>query len=262
MSYYYYQLPQPEEVDDSVHTTVSLRYPNRGNRQPPTCQQYQHHHDNRPYRPRASTESIPFADAEATSGQPRAGNLSREAATSSSEETVNRNPPCPNIKHPRITSSAGTASSRRRRRCSPSTPSPPATFLDSEDAASLNNLLDALDDLDVVEEDRRSSLATTGSSRDDEMARDEEALVVHNVPPRTTLASILISIPPPTTPPPPENETDVDIGEQQQHQHVRRHLEQLPTRINNASFVLPPSAPPKEDNQQKVSSLICSIHVI
>lgn len=263
MSHYYYQLPQPEDAEDSVCTTVPLRYPNRRDRQPHKCQQYQHYHENLPYRPRASIDSIPFADADSSSGQPCAGNLSRDPGTSSSEETVNRNPPCPNTKNPRTTSSAGSTS-RRRRRCPAPTPSPPATFLDSEDATSLNNLLDALDDLDVVEEDRRSSLATTGSSRD-----DEESVVVHNAPPRTTLASILTLIPPPATPPPPENETDLDTGEHQQQIQIQQQNQQLrlPTRgINRhtttnhssygVSFVLPPPppSPPREDSQQKVST--------
>jgi hypothetical protein len=258
MSYYYYQLSQPEEVEDSIRTTVSLRYPNSRNRQTPSCQQHQHYHDNSPYRPRAATDSIPYADASV--GHPRAGNLSRDTGTSSSEETVNRNVPCPSIKNPRTTSSGGPASSRRRRRCPPPTPSPPATFLDSEDATSLNNLLDALDDLDVVEEDRRSSLATTGSSRDDEMAKDEEAVVVRHVPPRPTLASILISIPPPATPPPPENETDVYTGEEFQQNledPTRRiNLNSATNHSNYVSFVLPPPplSPPKEDNQRKVST--------
>ncbi|PSN56051.1 hypothetical protein C0J52_11799 [Blattella germanica] len=231
MSYYYYQLPQAEELDDTMYSGGSLRHTtNRG--------RTSHH---QPYRPRSSTDSIPFVDAD----QPR----SRDPATSSSEETVNRL-----ASYPQTDPRGGAASLRRRRRYPPPPPSPPATFLDSEDATSLNNLLDALDDLDV-EEDRRSSLATTGSSRDDEV---EEAVVPHNGPPRPTLASILVSIPPPPTPPPPENEMSI---EQRQELQKLRQLQKHPMRrINpssaanhNVSFVLPPPppSPPKEHPQPK-----------
>jgi hypothetical protein len=252
MSYYYCQVRQADEQEDSVYTSSSLRHPNRGNRQPP-CQQYQHSHHNRPYRPQASTDSIPFADAEASSGIPRAGKPLRDAGTSSSEETVNRLPSY--INKPRTIKSAGTTSLRRRRPCPPPPPSPPASFLDSEDATSLNNLLDALDDIDVVEEDRRSSLTTTttGSSRD-----EDEPVIVRNGQTRPTLASILISIPPP----PPEKDTE--HGQMCQHeeaQHTQRQVRQSiwsTTHHSNpiVNFELPPAPPlsPKEDNKQTVST--------
>ncbi|XP_069671802.1 lysine-specific demethylase 9-like [Periplaneta americana] len=274
MSHYYYQLPQPEEVEDSIYTTGSLRHPNRRNRHLPHYHQQQHA-DNHPYRPRSSTDSIPFVDAD-SSGHARAGSLSQDAGTSSSEETVNRHPHHTHINNPRALS-AGSTPHRRRQRYPPPPPSPPATFLDSEDATSLNNLLDALEDLDVVEEDRRSSLATTGSSRDDEVVGDEEPAVVNNGPPRPTLASILVSIPPPPTPPPPESEMDVQQlhelelhqkyhqQRQQQEQQKQRQLQKQPARRMNptsatnhsnhtVSFVLPPPPPPppKEELQLKV----------
>jgi hypothetical protein len=264
MSYYYYHLPPPGEVEDSASTTGSLRHQNSRNPQPQSSHQYQHCHDNRPYRPQSSTDSIPFVDADASSGQPRATNLSYDLGTSSSEETVNRHSTFPHINKPRITSSTGATSVRLRRRYPPPPPSPPATFLDSEDAASLNNLLDALDDLDVVEEDRLSSLTTTGSSRDDEVAVEEEPVVTRNGPPRPTLASILVSIPPPPTPPPPENE-DRDDGqerhqqqrEQQLRQPVRRSgLYSATQRSNHNARFIPlrqPTSPPKDYNQLKVS---------
>jgi hypothetical protein len=250
MSYYYYQLRQAdEEEDDAVYPTGSSRHPNRGSRQSSTCQQYQHYHDNRPYRPRASTDSIPFADADTSSGKLRVGKPLREADTSSSEETVNRQTSRTNKPH---TVSAGT-SLRHRRPCPPPPPSPPATFLDSEDATSLNNLLDALDDIDVVEEDRRSSLTTTGSSRD-----DEEPVLFRNGPSRPTLASILVSIPPPPTPPPPEN--DMEHGQVYQRKEKQRlgRCEWKTTHHSNstAKFELPPPPPlpPEMDNAQKVST--------
>jgi len=247
MSYYYYhQLRQADEEEDAVHPTSSLRHPNRGSRQSSSCQQY---HDNRPYRPRASTDSIPFADADVSSGKFRVGKLLRDAGTSSSEETVNRQPSRPD--KPR-TLSAGKSLSHRRP-CPPPAPSPPATFLDSEDATSLNNLLDALDDIDVVEEDRRSSLTTTGSSRD-----DEEPTAFRNGPSRPTLASILVSIPPPPTPPPPENY--MEYGQVYQRKETQRVGRSVWTTTHHgkptAKFELPPPPPmpPEIDNAQKVST--------
>ena len=229
MSYYYYQLPQAEELDDSMYTSGSLRHATNRGRQ-----------DNRPYRPRSSTDSIPFVDADSTCGHPRTGALSRDPATSSSEETVNRHPPHYQYDN---RNPCAAPSARRRRRYPPPPPSPPATFLDSEDATSLNNLLDALDDLGV-EEDRRSSLATTGSSRDG----DEDAVSPLNGPPRPTLASILVSIPPPPTPPPPENEMTLE-----QRQELQQYQEQ--TRRVTTSFILPSPPPPPEDFQTKVTPI-------
>jgi hypothetical protein len=248
MSYYYYQLRQTDEEEDAVFPTGSLRHPNRGSRQSSSCQQYQHYHDNRTYRPRASTDSIPFADADTSSGKLRVGKPLREAGTSSSEETVNRQQSCSN--KPR-TVPAGT-SLRHLRPCPPPPPSPPATFLDSEDATSLNNLLDALDDIDVVEEDRRSSLTTTGSSRD-----DEEPVVFRNGPSRPTLASILVSIPPPPTPPPPE----IDMEHGQVYQCMEKRLgRSVRTTAHHSNptvkFELPPPPPmpPEMDSARKVST--------
>jgi len=244
MSYYYYQLRQADEEEDAGLPTGSLRHPNRGSRHS-SCQQYQ---DNRPYRPRASTDSIPFADADISSGKLRVGKLLRDAGTSSSEETVNRQPSRPN--KPR-TLSAGTSLSHRRP-CPPPPPSPPATFLDSEDATSLNNLLDALDDVDIVEEDGRSSLTTTVSSRD-----DEEQVAFRNGPSRPTLASILVSIPPPPTPPPPEN--DMEHSQMYQRKETQRVGKSVWTTTHHskptAKFELPPPppTPPEMDNGQKVS---------
>jgi hypothetical protein len=251
MSYYYYQLRKPEEEEDPVYRTDLLRHTNRGNRQSPACQQYQYNHDNRPYRPRASTDSIPFADADACSGKSRAGKPLADVGTSSSEETVNRHPSC--INKPRTKSSAGKTSLRHRRPCPPPLSSPPATFLDSEDATSLNNLLDALDDVDVVEEDGRSSLVTTGSSRD-----DEELLVTRNGSARPTLASLLVSIPPPLTPPPPEKDMDCGQMYQQEEQHLRRPVWTTTHRGNctaNCEQLPPaPPTPPEEDATRKVST--------
>ena len=248
MSYYYYQLRQADEDKDTVYPTGSLRHPNRGSRQSSSSQHYQHYHDNRPYRPRASTDSIPFADADTSSGKVRVGKPLRDAGTSSSEETVNRQPSRTN--KPR-TVSAGT-SLHHRRPCPPPPPSPPATFLDSEDATSLNNLLDALDDIDLVEEDRRSSLTTTGSSRD-----DEEPVVFRNGPSRPTLASILVSIPPPPTPPPPENDMEHGQVYQRNEGRVGRSVWTTTHHGNpTAKFELPPPPPmpPEMDTAQKVST--------
>ena len=246
MSYYYYQLRQADEEEDAVFPTGSLRHPHRGSRQSPSSQQY---HDNRPYRPRASTDSIPFADADISCGRPRVGKPLRDAGTSSSEETVNRQPsrtnkPC-NL-------SAGT-SLRHRLPCPPPPPSPPATFLDSEDATSLNNLLDALDDVDVVEEDGRSSLTTTGSSRD-----DDEPVACRNGPSRPTLASILVSIPPPSTPPPPEN--DMEHGQVYQRKETQCVGRSVWTTTHHSKPTAklelppPPPLPPELDSCQKVST--------
>jgi hypothetical protein len=250
MSYYYCQLRQADEEEDVVYPTGSLRHPNRGSRQASACQQYQHYHDTRPYRPRASTDSIPFADAEGCSSKLRVGKPLHDAGSSSSEETVNRQPSCTN--KPRILSS--TVTSLRHRRPYPQPPpSPPATFLDSEDATSLNNLLDALDDIDVVDEDRRSSLTTTGSSRD-----DEEPVVFRNGSTRPTLASILVSIPPPPTPPPPEN--DMGHGQVYQRKEQQRLERSVWTSTHyskpTAKLELPPPPPmpPEVDNAQKVST--------
>lgn len=249
MSYYYYQLHQDDDEEDVVYPTDSLRNPNRGSRQASSYQQYQHYHDNRPYRPRASTDSIPFADAEACSGKLRVGKSLRDADSSSSEETVNRQPSCTN--KPSTLSSTVT-SLRYRRPCPPPPPFPPATFLDSEDATSLNNLLDALEDIDVVDEDRRSSLTTTGSSRD-----DEEPVVFRNGSTRPTLASILVSIPPPPTTPPPEN--DLENGQVYQRKEQQRLGRSVWTSTHHsnpsAKFDLPPPPPmpPEVDIAQKVS---------
>jgi hypothetical protein len=121
-----------------------------------------------------------------------------------------------------------------------------------------------LDDLDVVDEDRRSSL-TTASSRDDEFAGDEEPVVPRNGPPRPSLASILVSIPPPPTPPPPEIEVDSDeCRKVTAHQRYQLQLNQPARRIspysatdhsNKPSFIppRPPTSPPKGGSQQKVS---------
>jgi hypothetical protein len=234
-----------------VYPTGLARHPNRGNRQPPACQQYQHYHDNQPYRPQASTDSIPFADADACSGKYRTGKPLGYAGTSSSEERVNRYPSYNN--KPLTKSSAGTTASRHRRHCPPPPPSPPASFVDSEDATSLNNLLDALDDVDVVEEDRRSSLTTTGSSRD-----DEEPVVARNGPARPTLASILVSIPPPPMPPPPEKDMDHDqMYQHKEQQDVRRSVWSTAHHSNpTADCELPPAPPPppEEGSTQKVST--------
>ena len=256
MSYYYYQLRQGDEKDDSVCPTGSLRQPNRGSRQSPSCQQYQHYHNNRPYRPRASTDSIPFADADTCSGKLRIGMPLRDAGTSSSEETVNRQTFCAN--KPRTISSAGT-SLHHRRPCPPPPPSPPATFLDSEDATSLNNLLDALDDIDVVEEDRCSSLTTTGSSR-----ADDEPAVLRNGPTRPTLASILVSIPPPPTPPPPEKDTEQDqVFQRNQQRRLGMSSVWSATVHSKPTATLelpppppppPPLTPPEENSAQTVST--------
>jgi hypothetical protein len=249
MSYYYCQLRQAEEEEDTIYPAGSLRHPNRGGRQTSTCQQYRHYHDNRPYRPRASTDSIPFADADTSSGKIRAGKPLRDADTSSSEETVNRQSSRTN--KPR-TQSAVT-SLRHRRPCPPPPPSPPATFLDSEDATSLNNLLDALDDIDVVEEDGRSSLTTTGSSRE-----DEEHVVFRNGPSRPTLASILVSIPPPSTPPPPEN--NMEHGQVHQRKEKLRVARSAWNATQNSNPTMnfdlppPPPSPPAMDSAQKVST--------
>lgn len=248
MSYYYYQLRQAHEEEDAVYPTGSIRHPNRGSRQSSSYQQSQHYHDNRPYRPRASTDSIPFADADTSSNKIRVGKPPLDEGTSSSEETVNRQPSRTN--KPR-TVSAGTAL-RHRRPCPPPPPSPPATFLDSEDATSLNNLLDALDDIDVVEEDRRSSLTTTGSSRD-----DEEPVVFRNGPSRPTLASILVSIPPPPTPPPPENDMEHGQVYQRKEKRLGRSVWTITHHSNpTASFELPPPppTPPAMDSPRKVST--------
>jgi len=249
MSYYYCQLRQADEEEEAIYAADSLRHPNRGSRHTSSCQQYQHYYDNRPYRPRASTDSIPFADADTSSGKTRAGKPLHDADTSSSEETVNRQPSRTN--KPR-TISAVTAL-RHRRPCPPPPPSPPATFLDSEDATSLNNLLDALDDIDVVEEDRRSSLTTTGSSRD-----DEEPVVFRNGPSRPTLASILVSIPPPPTPPPPEN--DMEHGQVYQRKEKQRLGRSAWTATHHSNLTAkfdlppPPPTPPEMDSAEKVST--------
>lgn len=272
MSYYYYHHqppPPPDDLEESVFPTGSLRHQNRRNPQSQSSQQYQHCHDNRPYRPQSSTDSIPFVDADASSGQPRSSNLSLDVGSSSSEDTLNRHSTCPHLTKPRITSSTGVTSARRRRRCPPPPPSPPATFLDSEDATSLNNLLDALDDLDVVDEDRRSSQTTTASSREGETAGDEERVVSRNAPPRQTLASILVSIPPPsTTPPPLIEEHGIECRKLTAHQRYQLQRDQplsQPARSatcsasnhsNHSAGVVPPrppTSPLKDDNKQKVS---------
>lgn len=245
MSYYYHQLRQADEDEDADLPTGSLRHPNRGSLQSTSCQQYR---DNRPYRPRTSTDSIPFADADISSGKLRVGNLLRDAGTSSSEETVNRQPSRPNKSR---TLSVGTSLSHRRP-YPPPPPPPPASFLDSEDATSLNNLLDSLDDIDVVDEDGRSSLTTTGSSRD-----DEETVAFRNGSSRPTLASILVSIPPPPMPPPPEN--DMEHGQMYQRKERQRVGRSVWTTTHHskltAKFELPPPppTPPSMDNGQKVS---------
>ncbi|XP_046658641.1 uncharacterized protein LOC124352944 [Homalodisca vitripennis] len=113
----------------------------------------------RAYRPRSSTsDTIPFADAEVVAPQGRFSNGNTK------EDSLERRrvlkyliPPPPPPPPPT------------------SVPPPPrnntSTTLESEDSTSLNNILDALDDLeqpDDSDEDLLSSMATTGSIDDSE----------------------------------------------------------------------------------------------
>lgn len=88
------------------------------------------------YRPRSyASDTIPFVDAEVTIT--RGDSLDRRRLPK-----YNIPPPPP--------------------------PPPPRTSLETEDSTSLNNILDALHDLDDSDSDRRSSRATTGSTEESE----------------------------------------------------------------------------------------------
>lgn len=96
------------------------------------------------YRPRSyASDSIPFADAEVT-----------------------------------FSNSGTLGDSLDRRRLPkyhippPPPPPPPRTSLETEDSTSLNNILDALQDLEDSDSDRRSSMATTGSMEESEDEMD------------------------------------------------------------------------------------------
>lgn len=117
------------------------------------------------YRPRSyASDSIPFADAEVTfsNGGSRGDSLDRRRLPK-----YHIPPPPP--------------------------PPPPRTSLETEDSTSLNNILDALQDLGDSQDsdsDRRSSMATTGSMEESE----DEMDVLTELPDKWSVAKSVVSM--------------------------------------------------------------------
>ncbi|GLH13884.1 Protein of unknown function [Gryllus bimaculatus] len=117
------------------------------------------------------SQSIPFvdADADASSVGARTNSLahaSGSCCSSSSSSSSGEDAPPPGHAHLLL----GPGPAAMQRYFQP--PAAVALYADSEDGASLNNILDAVAGLDV-DEDSRSSMVTTGSSREDEVDGDE-----------------------------------------------------------------------------------------